>query len=129
VVSDLVGVALGTTPLMFKRLRIYPDVVARAETVPMAQTKTRYYLRLMCRDQPGVMGHVAQLFGKHGISLSAIRQPETDHVENVPVVITTHRADEGSVRAALADIDRLATIVPPTVCLRVMEPPREFASA
>ena len=129
VVSDLVGVALGTTPLMFKRLRIYPDVVARAETVPMAQTKTRYYLRLMCRDQPGVMGHVAQLFGKHGISLSAIRQPETDHVENVPVVITTHRADEGSVRAALADIDRLATIVPPTVCLRVMEPPREFAGS
>ena len=129
VVSDLVSVALGTTPLMFKRLKIYPDVVPPPETVPMAQTKTRYYLRLMCRDQPGVMGHVAQLFGKHGISLSAIRQPETDHVENVPVVITTHRADEGSVRAALADIDRLATIVPPTVCLRVMEPPQEFASA
>src|SRR3954469_12560771 len=73
VVADLVGVALGTTPLMFKRLKIYPDVVPPAETVPMAQTKTRYYLRLMCRDQPGVMGHVAQILGRHGISLSAIR--------------------------------------------------------
>jgi homoserine dehydrogenase len=128
VVADLVSVAMGVTPLMFKRLKIYPDVVPAAETVPMAQTQTRYYLRLMCRDQPGVMGHIAEILGRHGISLSAIRQPETDHVEHVPVVITTHRAGEGAVREALREIDRLPTIVPPTVCLRVMEPPREFAS-
>jgi hypothetical protein len=31
------------------------------------------------------------------------------------------------VREALAVIDKLPTIVPPTVCLRVMEQPREFA--
>ena len=129
VFADLVSVAMGTTPLMFKRLKIYPDTVPPARTVPMAQTQTRYYLRLMCRDQPGVMGHVAQVLGKHGISLSAIRQPETDHVENVPVVITTHRAAEGPLREALSVIDKLPTIVPPTVCLRVMEPPREFAAS
>lgn len=128
VVADLVSVAMGTTPLMFKRLRTYPDAVPAAETVPMEQTRTRYYLRLMCRDQPGVMGHVAQLLGQHGISLSAIRQPETDHVEHVPVVITTHSAPEGPLREALRTIDALPTIIPPTVCLRVMEPPREFAS-
>ena len=128
VVADLVSVALGTTPLMFRRLRILPDVVPPAAMIPMDQTQTRYYLRMMCRDQPGVMGHVAQILGNHGISLSAIRQPETDHVENVPVVITTHRAPEGPVRDALREIDRLPTIVPPSVCLRVMEPPQEFAA-
>ena len=127
VVADLVSVAMGTTALMFKRLKIYPDEVPAAETVPMAQTQARYYLRLMCRDEPGVMGQVAQILGQHGISLSAIRQPETDHVQFVPVVITTHRAGEGPLREALAVIDSLATIVPPTVCLRVLEPPREFA--
>jgi homoserine dehydrogenase len=127
VVSDLVSVALGTTPLMFKRLRIYPDVVPPAETVPMAQTKTRYYLRLMCRDQPGVMGHVAQLFGKHGISLSAIRQQETDDGQAVPVVITTHEAKEGAMRASLEAINALPTIQPPTVCLRIVDMPKEFA--
>jgi homoserine dehydrogenase len=72
------------------------------------------------------MGHVAQILGQHGVSLSAIRQPETDHVEFVPVVITTHSAAEGPLREALRAIDRLPTITPPTVCLRVMEPPREF---
>ena len=128
VVADLVSVALGTAPLVFKRLRIFPDTVPPATTVPVEQTQTRYYLRLMCRDEPGVMGQVANILGQHGISLSAIRQPETDHVEYVPVVITTHRAGEGPLRQALRVIDQLPTIIPPTVCLRVMEPPQEFPS-
>ena len=129
VVADLVSVAMGVTPLVFKRLRIFPDTVPPATTIPVEQTQTRYYLRLMCRDEPGVMGQVANILGQHGISLSAIRQPETDHVEYVPVVITTHRAGEGPLRQALRVIDQLPTIIPPTVCLRVMEPPQEFASA
>jgi hypothetical protein len=45
----------------------------------------------------------------------------------VPVVITTHRAREGAVRKALAEIDALATISPPTVCLRIIDQPKEFA--
>jgi homoserine dehydrogenase len=128
VVADLISVAMGTTALMFKRLQIFPDTVPAAQTLPIEQTQTRYYLRLMCRDEPGVMGQVAQILGQHGISLSAIRQPETDHVQHVPVVITTHRAGEGPLSEALRVIDKLPTIIPPTVCLRVMEPPREFAT-
>jgi hypothetical protein len=44
------------------------------------------------------------------------------------VVITTHTAGEGAIRDALRVIDQLSTIVPPTVCLRVMDQPREFAA-
>ena len=97
--------------------------------LPFEQTHSRYYLRLTCRDEPGVMGQVTQILGRHGISLSAIRQREADEEQYVPVVITTHRAGEGPLREALRVIDGLATIVPPTVCLRVMEPPKEFQTA
>jgi hypothetical protein len=44
----------------------------------------------------------------------------------VPVVITTHQAREGDVRAALNEIDSLKTIQPPTVCLRIIDQPKEF---
>ena len=129
VVADLVSVAMGTTPLMFKRLRIYPDVVPPAITVPMAETRARYYLRLSCRDEPGVMGQVSQILGRHGISLSAILQRETEDGQFVPVVITTHEANEGAMRDSLAAIDKLPTVVPPTVCLRIIDQPKEFAVA
>lgn len=127
VVSDLVGVAMGSYGHTFGRLQIFPDTVPAARVQPFDQTYSRYYLRLTCRDEPGVMGEIAQLLGRHGISLSAIRQREADEQKYVPVVITTHRAQEGAMRASLKAIDALESIQPPTVCLRIVDQPREFA--
>jgi hypothetical protein len=45
----------------------------------------------------------------------------------VPVVITTHIAREGSVRAALKEIDQLSAIHSQTVCLRILDLPEEFS--
>ena len=126
VVSDLIGVALGTTPLAFKRLNIYPDAVAPADVLPFEQLETRYYLRLTARDVPGVLAEIAERLGRNGISLSAVLQHEVDRGQHVPVVITTHLAREGSMRQALREIDALANVRPPTVCLRIMDQPREF---
>ena len=128
VVADLVSVAIGTAPLAFRKLRIFPDSAAPAQILPIDQLRSRYYLRLSARDEPGVMAQVSQELGKQGISLSAILQRETsDGTQHVPVVITTHAAQEGAVRQALRAIDALPTIVPPTVCLRVIDQPHEFA--
>ena len=129
VVADLVGVAVGTAPLLFKRLRIFPDTVPAVDVLPFEQTRTRYYLRLTCKDEPGVLGQVTQVLGLHGISLSAIRQQETHEGQYVPVVITTHQAREGDMRASLDAIDALPTIQGPSVCLRIIDQPREFAGA
>ena len=91
------------------------------------QLRSRYYLRLSARDEPGVMAQVSQELGKQGISLSAILQRETsDGTQHVPVVITTHLAKEGAMQSALKDIDSLPTIAPATVCLRIIDQPREF---
>ena len=45
------------------------------------------------------------------------------------MVITTHTATEGPMRASLDAIDKLPTVVPPTVCLRIIDQPKEFATA
>jgi homoserine dehydrogenase len=128
VVADLVSVAIGTAPLAFRKLRIFPDTAEPARILPIDQLRSRYYLRLAAKDEPGVMAEVSRELGKHGISLSAILQRETgDGTQHVPVVITTHAAREGAVREALRAIDALPTIVPPTVCLRVIDQPKEFS--
>ncbi|HEX8915842.1 MAG TPA: homoserine dehydrogenase, partial [Humisphaera sp.] len=131
VVADLVQVAVGLVPLAFKALNIYPDSAEPAEMLPADEVRSRYYLRLSVKDEPGVMGAVTQVLGAHGISLSAINQPETaDGADGaVPVVITTHRAREGDVRKSLKAIDALATVAAPTVCLRIVDQPKEFAGA
>jgi homoserine dehydrogenase len=126
VVADLLGVAMGTTPLAFKQLRVFPDTTPPADVQPFEQLETRYYLRLMAKDVPGVLAEIAEALGRNGISLSAVLQRESDAGQHVPVVITTHKAREGSMRAALAAINALQTIQPPAVCLRILDQPKEF---
>ncbi len=129
VVADLVSVALGTTPLAFKQLRIFPDATEPANVLPIDDLQSRYYIRLMARDVPGVMAEVTEALGRDKISLSAVLQRESDEGQYVPVVITTHLAREGSMRQALKAIDSLKTIQPPSVCLRIIDQPREFGGA
>ena len=59
VVSDIIGVALGTTPAQFKQLNVFADQTPRANVLPFDQLESRYYLRLTAKDQPGVLaaGH------------------------------------------------------------------------
>jgi homoserine dehydrogenase len=128
VVADLVGVALGTIPANFRQLNIFPDATPPADVLPFEQLESRYYLRLVARDVPGVLADVTRILGREKISLSAILQRETDAGQHVPVVITTHLAYEGAMRAALADIDALPNIAPPSVCLRIIDQPQEFAA-
>jgi len=128
VVADLVGVALGATPLTFKQLRTYPDLTPKANVLPFDQLRSRYYIRLMANDRPGVLAQITAALGRHAISLSAILQREGRDADHVPVVITTHAANEGAMQAALAEIDALPAIAPPTVCLRIVDPPTEFAA-
>ena len=127
VVADLVGIGLGITPLAFRQLNILWDTTEPAKVLPFDELQSRYYLRLNAKDEPGVLSQVTAALGRHHISVSAIRQHESDEGQFVPVVITTHKAREGDMQAALSEIDGLATISAPSVCLRIIEQPKEFA--
>lgn len=126
IVADITGIAMGVTLETFKRLRFYPDQTPAVKVLPFEQLTSRYYIRLAAKDEPGVLAQVTTALGKHGISLSAVLQRESEDGGPVPVVITTHRAREGDMRKALAEIDALKTIQPPTVCLRIIDQPKEF---
>lgn len=128
VVADLVNVAIGTTQLAFSQLKIFPDTAEPARVVPFDALRSRYYLRVTVKDEPGVMAQVSRALGQQGISLSAILQRESDESKLVPVVITTHLAQEGAIRRAVKEIDASPIVGGPTVCLRVIDQPKEFSN-
>ncbi|MGF1632643.1 MAG: homoserine dehydrogenase [Phycisphaerae bacterium] len=128
VVADLIGVAMGTTPLAFETLRIFHDSVPRADVLPVEQLQTRYYLRIEARDVPGVMARITDALGRNGISLSAVLQHEVAGADGfVPVVVTTHLAREGSMRQAVREINALPVVRRPAVLLRILDMPAEAA--
>ncbi|MCJ7545014.1 MAG: homoserine dehydrogenase [Phycisphaerae bacterium] len=125
VVADLAAVAMGTAQRAFDHLAVWPDRAAAAKQLPIEAVRSRYYLRVMAEDAPGVLAQVAAVLGRHRISIRSVLQheplPAAEDAAGVPVVITTHQAVEGNVRAALAEVDALAVIKAPSVCIGIVE--------
>jgi homoserine dehydrogenase len=79
---------------------------------------SRFYLRLVVEDRPGVLADVTRVLAQHEISISSVIQheaPEGHEGERVALVIMTHTAPTGVFRTALANIDRLSSVVAPGV--------------
>ena len=79
----------------------------------------RYYLRLTLLDKPGVFGQVAQVLGRHGISIASVLQKENLAGRHVPVILITHHARQQAFRAALEELNTLPVVGAPAVRLRI----------
>jgi homoserine dehydrogenase len=78
---------------------------------PMADVKTRYYLRLNIADRPGVLAQIARALGDHQISISSAIQKVADPAaETAEVVIITHDAQEKNMKSALSEISHLPVV-------------------
>ncbi len=89
--------------------------------ISTAELSTRYYLRLHATDKPGVLARVTKILGEHRISIETVLQRGRSAGEFVPVVLTTHRAREGSVQAAVNEIAQLDVIGRQPKLLRIEE--------
>ncbi len=101
-----------------------PAVPRTGETLsvkPMSDVRSRYYLRLMPVDKPGVMADFTGILGAHGISIESVLQKGSGKDGYVPVVIITHEALESDVNKAIEEIDALDVVRPGTVRLRIEE--------
>jgi len=78
---------------------------------------SKYYLRVTAEDRPGVLADIAGILGGHGISIASCIQKERG--EFVPIIMLTHEAEEGKLRAAITKIDSLTEIKDKTVVIRV----------
>ena len=124
VVADLASIACGTFARSFDAMRIWPDRAAKLRQLPADDIRSRYYLRMMAVDRPGVLGQITTILGARGISISSVLQHEPNShggLPGVPVIITTHQAQEGDVRQALAQVDALEAITGKTVCIGIAE--------
>ena len=64
VVADLSAVAMGTAQSAFERLLLWPDRCEKANQLPIEAVRSRYYIRVMAEDAPGVLAQVAAVLGR-----------------------------------------------------------------
>ena len=65
-----------------------------------------HFVRLLAKDEPGVLSLVSGKFARHGVSIaSMVQKGEPDENGCVQMIFLTHRASERAVRSALAELD------------------------
>jgi homoserine dehydrogenase len=75
---------------------------------PMEKVDTQYYLACDVADRPGVLAQVAAVFATHGVSIRSVLQRGKG--DEAQLVLVTHLAKEGAMRATLAGLERLAVV-------------------
>lgn len=88
---------------------------------PWERVTTRFQLRTLVDDRPGVLAQVARVLGAHDISIEAVRQPATADGPDgqAELVITTHRARAASLDETLDALEGLDAVRAVTSVLRV----------
>ena len=110
-VVDVVRVLTADPENRVPHLAFQPDSLADLPILPMADVETAYYLRMEASDKPGVLADVTRILADTGISIEAMMQKEpTDEATTVPVIILTHRVNEGQMNDAISQIEALDTI-------------------
>jgi len=121
VVSDLVDLTQGLKAGMFRpTLNIVEDKsVKRLRRIN--EIESRYYIRLMTVDKPGVLAKISGVLAKFGISIASVTQKEKKKAQIVPIVMIIHEAKEKDLRSALEIIGRLDIIKEKSVAIRIEE--------
>lgn len=121
VVSDLVDLTQDIKAGLFRptlNIRVDKSIkkLRRIEDI-----ESRYYIRFMAVDKPGVLAKISGILAKFKISIASVTQKERKRTQVVPIVMIVHEAKEKDLRGALQIIDHLNVIKRKSVAIRMEE--------
>ena len=90
-----------------------------APVIDPANRISRVFIRLLVRDQPGVIAAVSETLAGAGVSIDGFLQKSAQADGSVPIVLTTHATAESIVFEALERIARLPSMLQPPKLLRI----------
>jgi len=118
VVADIIDLARGTKVTPFG---VPASEMKEAQWADAGEIVSRFYIRLMVLDQPGVLADIATTLCDHNVSMESIIQRARDPDKPVMIVMTSHEAKQKDIREAVKIISELPTIKAPPRLLRIAQ--------
>ncbi len=97
------------------RIRFSPG-----ELLDFGDVQTRWYVRLVVEDEPGVLAQIATAFGESNVSIKSVWQEGEG--SGAMLLIITHKADESSQRTAVERVRNLDVVRSVGAAIRVESP-------
>lgn len=93
----------------------------RLSLLPIDATTNRYYLRLITKDAPGVVGAVGTALGNAGVNLDSVVQHGNFKDGTAAIVLITQQVKEAQLQEGLAAIAQQATTVSVASMIRILD--------
>lgn len=118
VVADLADLAAG------RRLHAFGVPAVKLQPLKaaaMTEHVGRYYIRLIVRDQPGVLADVSAVLRDEKISIESLVQRGRSEAENQPVAVMliSHEAREADMARAMKKIAKLRSVLQAPALIRI----------
>jgi homoserine dehydrogenase len=91
------------------------------DVISLGDVQSRFYLRMMVQDQPGVLSRITRILGDCNISIDSVLQIGRSEEELVPVILTTHRASGQEMQTAVEQVEALDDVGKKPVYLHIEE--------
>ena len=116
VAADIADVTAGAVRPVFQRPA---NELAAFSPVSPANATGRAYVRLIVRDQPGVIASISETLAEAGVSIDSFLQKHVEGAGGVPIVLTTHVAPEATIARAVSAMAALSTLITPPRVIRI----------
>ena len=127
VAADLIDLVVGRADIAFKTLELWSGRKPRVGLNDPDQATSRYYLRVVVQDRPGVLAEIASALGQHDVSIASMIQHEAREdggdasTPVVSLVIMTHAASAGAMEKSVSAIQQLDAVKAQPVRMRVLD--------
>ena len=123
IISDIIAIAKNTSVSCCGSQKAPEKCVPAAQDASrikkMEEIRTRYYIKFIALDKPGVLAKISGILAKYNISIASVTQKERCAGGDVPIVMMTHDSLEKDMSKALSEIRALKVIGKKLVRIRV----------
>jgi len=119
VISDLINVASKGSESHFQALGNLTQESDSAVLKKIDEISTRFYIRFLASDKPGILSKISGILGDHEIGINSVSQKVHDKAVSVPVIMLTDYAPENMVRDALQKIYKEQIVKSKPVAIRM----------
>jgi homoserine dehydrogenase len=116
VAADIADVMTGAVRPVFQLAAGKLKPFARLDATRQLE---RAYIRLLVRDEPGVIAAITETLAEAGVSIDSFLQKPVEDVGGVPIVLTTHSAPQETLADAVRRMAGLAALIEPPRMIRI----------
>lgn len=120
--SAVIGDIIDAASQLVRGARPLPAApAAKLALLPPAALRSRHYLRLDVKDQPGVLAKIASCTAKGGVSIASLVQRPSEKPAAASLLLTTHECSEAQIRLTVSRLARHSCVLGKPLLLRIAD--------